>query len=116
MSVPIKGAGSPQSQDEQDERRRFERIDLVWPIRVFRERSIHERVGVTTDVSLGGMLFRTRASYAVGERIWVAWSSEDGDTRASSWATVVRANTEAASLGSEFPRMVAIEFDLAVAA
>lgn len=84
------------------------------PVNIWRDLGLQAALGVAQDVSEGGLRFRTRARYEVGERIMLHWGEHD-ETSAR-WGTVVRTHIDRERGVSEFPREVAIAFDMAMAA
>ena len=99
------------------DRRRFERVDATYPIRVLRAGSEHERVGITKNVSAGGILFRARGRYEVGDRLWIGGShGAEGDSGIFCLGEVVRVSTDRQSRRSEFPHLVAVELRKPIAA
>ncbi len=97
-----------------DERRRYARMHFVRPIRVLREGASMDQVAISQDLSTGGLLFRTRNQYKVGDRIIAGWcSSKRGTGETWKRGTVVRSDRGNPRLATEFPRCAAIEFDSA---
>ncbi|MFK7984761.1 MAG: PilZ domain-containing protein [Sandaracinaceae bacterium] len=109
-----------------DERRRYARTAMVRPVRVsappqypagvrpIRPHMATEdrvQVGITEDVSRGGISFRARRSYSPGHRVMVGWCcSSEGSEETLRLGRVVRCGSEKAD-ETGFPYVVAVAFD-----
>ena len=107
------------------ERRRYERTSLVRPVRVVERARIPSgvtpirphvgdwssyRVGISRDVSRGGIAFLTRRPHAEGEMVAVGWSAGPASSETRRWGRVVRCGPAGADSPTGFRYRVAVAF------